>query len=307
MPTANPTPFVLITDSPCDLPLPYLKEHDVTVLHFTYTESGKPDGGLHGVDDLFESRSAHEFYDAIRGGAEPMTSQPSPAEFEHVFRDSLATGLPVVYLCFSSGISGCYEGALAVERRLRDELGEDIPLTIVDTRHASTSQALFITQAVRLREGGMGAEELVAWAREAIAYDHLVFMVDDLTALARGGRIPPAAAKLGSLLGVKPILTIELDGKLGMTGVARGRKKALRKFADIFKETHESDRYHNIVTIGNADCPEDVPMLEQMLREVDPGIEIVSTNVGPTIGCHVGPGMMAIAYWGVDRRDGKQE
>ena len=82
----------LLTDSCCDLTKAYLEEHGVGVLHFSYTEAAKPDGGLSGVDDLFESRTAHEFYEAIRNGAEPMTSQPSPGEFERVFRDALATG-----------------------------------------------------------------------------------------------------------------------------------------------------------------------------------------------------------------------
>ena len=321
--------FVLLTDSCCDLTRAYLDEHEVGVLHFTYTESGKPDGGLHGVDDLFESLSAHEFYDAIRAGAQPMTSQPSPAEFEDVFRAGLATGKPVVYLAFDSGISGCYEGAVAVQARLKEELGEDIPLYVVDTLTASITQTLLVVEAIRLRDEGVTAEQLVAWAEEAHNYAHVMFMVDDLTALARGGRIPSGAAKIGSLLGVKPMLSIALDGKLTMAGVARGRKKAMRKFVDLFEAKHDSSRAGGVVVlgdadvdfsddadgaasnvetpgdsvvVGNADCPDDAEALVGMLREIDPGVTFVKTNIGPTIGCHVGPGMMAIAFWGPDRR-----
>ncbi|MBR2834096.1 MAG: DegV family protein [Coriobacteriales bacterium] len=294
--------FNLITDSCCDLPKAYLDLHNVGVLHFTYTESGKPDGGLSGVDDLFEKRSAHEFYDAIRAGAKPMTSQPSPAEFESVFRDALATGIPTVYLAFSSGISGCYEGAMAVLGRLKEELGEDIPLYVVDSRLASTAQTLYIIEAIKQRDSGLTAEEMITWAEDALSRVHVVFMVDDLEALARGGRIPSGAAKIGSILGVKPLLSIDLDGKLTMAGIARGRKKAFHRFNDLFQKVHDSELYDDVVCIGNADCPDEVPALIDMLKVSDPGIDVIQTSIGPTIGCHVGPGMMALCFWGPDKR-----
>ena len=321
MPASDSAKFVLLTDTCCDLSRAYLDEHEVGVLHFTYTESGKPDGGLHGVDDLFESRSAHEFYDAIRAGAQPMTSQPSPAEFEEVFRAALATGKPVVYLAFSSGLSGCYEGALSVQARLRDELGADIPLYVVDTRMASTTQALYIVEAIRQRDAGLTAKQMVAWAEDATNHIHVMFMVDDLNALARGGRIPAGAAKIGALLNVKPLLSLDAEGKLTMAGVARGRKKAVHRLADLYKKKHSpagasgaaamasgaaavpgvATAFSNTVTIGNADCPEDVPGLVDLLHAVDPDAEVVVTSIGPTIGCHVGPGMMAICFWGEGR------
>ena len=295
--------FNLITDSCCDLTKAYLDQNHVTVLHFTYTESGEPGGGLSGVDDLFESRTAHEFYDAIRNGAKPMTSQPSPAEFEAVFRRALATGKPTVYLAFSSGISGCYDGAVAVLDRLKEEMGEDIPLYIVDSRLASTAQTLYIIEAIRQRDSGLTASEMVEWAQKAISRVHVIFMVDDLIALARGGRIPSGAAKIGSLLGVKPLLSIDLNGKLTMAGIARGRKKALRKFNDVFIKMHDPSLCDDVVCIGNADCPNETGALIDLLKETDPNIHVFQTSIGPTIGCHVGPGMMALCFWGPDRSD----
>lgn len=292
----------LLTDSCCDLTKEFLEANNVGVLHFTYVEDGKPDGGLSGVDDLFESRSAHEFYQAMRDGAEPMTSQPSQAEFETAFRAALDSGVPTVYLSLSSGISGCYEGAVMALNRLKEEKGDDIPLYVVDTKQASTVQALLIIEAIRQRDKGLTAQELVRWAEEARYFAHAIFMVDDLNALARGGRIPSGVAVIGLLLDVKPMLTIDVDGKLAMVGMARGRKKAMRKFIEYYGKNHMACAYDNVVTLGNADCPNDLRHFAGMLGKEDDSALIVETNIGPTIGCHVGPGMLSCCFWGTDRR-----
>ena len=102
--------YNIIVDSPCEITADFAKANQLKVLHFTYTE-GNGDEGLCGVDDLFVSRTAHEFYEAMRNGAAPQTSQPSQHEFESAFREAIESGIPAVYLAFDSGISGCYEGA----------------------------------------------------------------------------------------------------------------------------------------------------------------------------------------------------
>lgn len=294
----------LITDSCCDLSKAYLDEANVTCLHFSYTEADKPEGGLSGMDDLFESRSAHEFYEAIRKGATPMTSQPSQLEFETVFRAAIASGVPSVYLSFSSGISGCYNGAMATLDRLKEELGKDIPLYVVDLKGGSTTQTLIITEAVRQRDKGLSAEQMVRWAEEARYYVHTIFMVDDLNSLRRGGRIPSGVAIAGAMLDVKPLLTWDLDGKLAMMGVARGRKKAIRKMAEYYEKNHNTDIYSAVAAVGNADCAHDLGRLEDLIRRNDDSTVFIETSIGPTIGCHVGPGMMSCCFWGADRREG---
>lgn len=298
-----PTKCNLITDSCCDLTKGYLEQSNVTCLHFSYTEAGK-ENGLSGTDDLYESRSAHEFYEAIRKGATPMTSQPSQGEFDQVFRAALDSGVPTVYLCFSSGISGCYDGAMAVLGRLKEEKGDDIPLYIVDLRVGSTAQTLMVTEAVRQRDKGLSAKEMVRWAKEARYFVHTIFMVDDLNSLRRGGRIPSGVAIAGAMLDVKPLLTFDLDGKLAIMGVSRGRKKAIRKMAEYYEKNHNTDIYSAVAAIGNAGCPHDVGRLEDLIRKTDDSTVFIETNIGPTIGSHVGPGMMSCCFWGDDRRKG---
>ncbi len=298
----------IITDTPCDLHSEYLRENDIRLLHFTYTEAPSSDAeedrpALHGIDDMFESVSSHDFYESMRKGAAPMTSQPSQGEIEKVFREALAEGIPAVYLCFSSGISGCYDGACAVLSRLKEEMGEDIPLYIVDTKLGSTPQALLVSEAIRQRNKGITASQLVKWAEQARYYIHTMFMVDDLQALRRGGRIPAGVAIAGSLLNVKPLLTFDLDGRLAMMGVSRGRKKAMKKMASFYEDKHNLDIYSAFAVVGSADCPKDLTKLEHIIQKYDDSTIFMETNIGPTIGCHVGPGMLSIAFWGPDRRD----
>lgn len=295
--------FYLMTDSPCDFSPEMVKETGIGIFHFTYTEAGKADGGFHGVDDLFVSRTPHEFYEAIRHGAQPMTSQPSQMEFEKAFKERAKADLPTVYLAFSSGISGCYEGACTALERVKDELGEPhLPIYIVDCKIGSTSQYLFIVEAIRQRDKGLTAQEMVAWAEEARYYVHTIFMVDNLDTLHRGGRIPKSVAVVGGALDVKPLLTFDLDGALSIIAVSRGRKKGIKRMANFYRKLHSTDMLSSAVAIGNADCPRDA---ERMANEVtkinDSAIPMIST-IGPTIGCHVGPGMLSCCFWGPDRR-----
>ena len=295
--------FYLMTDSPCDFSQRQVDETGIGMMHFTYTEQGKPDGGLCGVDDLFESRSPHEFYEAIRQGACPMTSQPSQLDFEEKFRECAKLDVPTVYLAFTAALSGCYEGALAALERVKEELGRpDLPIYVVDTKLPSTCQFLLVTEAIRQRDRGLTAEEMVRWAEEARYYVHLVFMVDDLEALHRGGRVPRSVAVLGGALDVKPLLSIDLDGGLTVVGVTRGRRKGIRKLAEAFLADHNDDHFSNVVAIGNADCPLDAERLVSLIHRRDETTVPMISTIGPTIGCHVGPGMISCSFWGPDRR-----
>ena len=293
----------LIIDSCSDLTQEFCDEHELTVLHFTYGEADDSPNRFEGVDDLFQSRSAHEFYEAIRSGAEPLTSQPSQAEFERVFREAIASGVPTVYLATSSGCSGCFEGAMTALARIKEELGDDVPLYIVDLKLISTPQTLLTIEAVRQRDHGLTAEQMVAWAEEARWYVQTIFMVDDLDALRRGGRIPSALAVVGGVLDIKPLLSIALDGSLASVGMARGRKKGMRKMADFFEKAHVNDSYgSNLVCMGNADCPKDLKLFQDVVRKKDDDVIFFESTIGPTIGCHVGPGMISLCFWGGDRR-----
>ncbi len=232
----------IMTDSCCDFSAEEVERAGITCLSFTYTEAGKPDGGLSGVDDLFQSRSAHEFYSAIENGACPMTSQPSQMVYEEAFEKAIASGVPTVHFALSSGISGAYNGAVTALDRVREKHGGTLPtpIYVVDCLIGSTTQNLLIHAAIEKRDEGLTAEELVAWAEEARFHAHTIFMVDNLDALHRGGRIPKSVAVVGGLLDVKPLLTFNLDGSLAIMGMARGRRKAMRKMAEFYEDFHDT-------------------------------------------------------------------
>lgn len=294
----------LMTDSPCDFSQRMVDEAGIGIVSFSYAEADRPDGGLAGTDDLFESRSAHEFYEAIRKGAHPLTSQPSQLAFEERFRQCLELDVPTVYLCFDSALSGAYQGACLALERLEQEEGRRLPIHIVDTRLPSTAQYLLVVEAIRQRDRGLTAEQLVAWAEEARYYVHALFVVEDLDALHRGGRLPKGVSVVGGALDVKPLLTVDLEGALSVVGITRGRKKAIRKLAANFEANHNRDEFSNVVAIGNADCPKDAERLADMIRKGDDSTITMVSTIGPTIGCHVGPGMLSCVFWGDDRRGG---
>ena len=318
--------FNITTDSSCDFSPHKIKAMAVPYASFTYAEAGKPDGGFHGVDDLFQSIKPQEFYDAVRSWAAPMTSQPSQAAYEDLFNAALETGKPTLHIAMSSGISGAYNGACLALDHLKEERGvDDLPIYIVDSGVTSTSQYLFLSEAIRRRDSGCSFMEAVAWAQSARYRVRTIFMVDSLDTLHRGGRIPKSVAVVAGALDAKPLLGWNLDGSLKIMGVARGRKKGMKKMLEYY-ETHRDKAVYEttraeadeaaaagpldsaaapapMVALGNAGCRADSDRLGERLREVDPAMVIEHSNIGPTIACHVGAGMMSCCFWGADRHD----
>lgn len=287
----------LIIDSACDLPASIINRPGVEVLKFPYTLSD----GEHS-DCMFTDQTPREFYDAIRHGEAPKTAQLPMPDLMVAFTNAAISKVPTVFLCFSSGLSGTYDSACMA----RAEVCRTYPeadIRIIDSRLASIAEGILVAEAIRQRERGMSAEELEAWAREAVYYVNCLFMVEDLETLGRGGRLPSVGAYLGSKLDVKPLCNFDLDGRLTMTGLARGRKKGIRALAEAFEKGAVEESTPSRVFLGHADCEKDCAKLKDAILRVQPDALIIECNIGPTIGCHVGPGMLAVAYWGHDRRE----
>ena len=287
----------LIIDSCCDLPFDVVDREGVELIEFPYIM----EDGEH-VDDLYRSTTAHEFFQAMRDGAQPTTAQVPVPVYQEAFERAIESGVPTVCLVFSSGLSGSYDAAALVHARLMEE-HPDAKLYLVDTRLASVAEALLVHEALRQREKGLTAEELAQWAEEARFFVDAEFMVDDLDSLRRGGRIPGSVAYAGAKLDVKPLLTIGPDGKLSLSGVARGRKKGIRQLADYYAKRVDDKGPAKYVVIGNADCPKDAERLKEALSKIDDSILFLESSIGPVIGSHVGPGMIAVVFWGGDKRE----
>lgn len=285
----------LIIDSCCDLPLEMVQQEGVQLLYFNYIIDD-----VTYKDDFYQSTTPKDFYDMVRGGATPSTSQVSPVDLESAFRAAAESGYPTVYLGFSSGLSSNWSSAESIHEMVKADY-PDAPLYIVDLLVGSTPEGLLVWEALRQRDRGLTAEEMVKWAQEARFFVHTLFMVDDLDALHRGGRIPASVAAAGSKLDLKPLLNFDDAGKLALAGAAHGRKKGLKQLASCFTKDHEGE--DNVAIVGHADCEKDADRLCELLAKQDESIMVIKHNIGATIGSHVGPGMVSISFWGADRRE----
>lgn len=287
----------LIVDSCCDLPFDVVDRDGVYLIRFPFLF-----GEEEHLDDLGRSMSAHEFFERMRAGEQPTTAQVSIPAFTEAFEVAAQSGVPTVYLSFSSGLSGSYDVSTIVYDQVKERY-PDMELHIVDTKLASVAEALLVYEAIRQREIGLTACELAAWASEARYFVNALFMVDDLESLRRGGRIPDSVAYAGAKLDVKPLLTIGTDGKLSLKGVARGRKKAIKQLVEYYFERRDENDFSQCVVTGHADCPKDMERLHDALTKHDESVLFMDSAIGPVIGSHVGPDMLAIVFWGKDRRE----
>lgn len=288
----------LVLDSCCDLPAEILDNAGVDVLNFPFNMND----GEH-FDDMWKSMESKEFYDRMRKGEISGTAQIPIPELMERFENYAKDGTPTVYVAFSSALSGTYGTVEQVAGDIREKY-PDFELYTIDSKLASVAEGLLAYEAINQRNRGLTAKQLADWATEARWFVNCLFTLDELEYLRRGGRIPAAAATIGSKLNIKPLLDFDLDGALSLSGVARGRKKALKALVKFYDENHaEGHGSNNVVLIGSADADNDAHWVEDHLDRPEGAIPAITCQLGPVIGSHVGPGMVAVAFWGGDRRE----
>lgn len=288
----------IVIDTCADLTPEVAATLDVDILGFPYILDGEEC-----TDDIWSTITPKEFYDKLRAGSKASTSAVSLGRYIEFFTQCAEEGTPTVYLCFTSALSSSYNSACRAADLVRAE-HPDFELHVVDNALPCSCGMLLAMEAVRQRAAGLSARQLAEWANEAKTYVHGYFTLDSLDALAAGGRIPPAAASLSSKLDIKPELSFDLAGSLTLIGMNRGRKKALKSLIKSFKENYELDPALPLAIVS-SDAEKDADWLEGAVRK-EPGCEdltILRGSVGPTIGAHVGPGMVALIFWGKDRSE----
>ncbi len=288
----------IVIDTCADLTPEVAATLDVDILGFPYILDGEEF-----TDDIWTSITPKEFYDKLRAGSKASTSAVSLGTYLEFFEKCAQEGTPTVYLCFTSALSSSYNSACQAADQVR-AAHPDFELYVVDNALPCSCGMLLALEAVRQRSAGLNAKQLADWANEAKTYVHGYFTLENLDSLAAGGRIPPAAASLSAKLDIKPELSFDLTGALSLIGVNRGRKKALKSLMKSFKENYASDPSLPMVIVS-SDAEKDADWLEGAVRK-EPGCEdltILRGSVGPTIGAHVGPGMVAIIFWGQSRTE----
>jgi len=287
--------YTIITDSCCDLNKKIAAQYEnFEILPLSFTIAGVTN------PDQMNDEEVHAYYDRLRAGESSTTSQISPSGFYDAFEPHVKNGEKLLCIHFSSALSGTYNSACVAKEMLLEEY-PDAVIELVDSLSASAGQGLMVVDALENRNAGMSAEENAQWLRERIQnYVHW-FTVDDLHFLKRGGRCSPSAAFFGSMLSIKPVLHVSDEGKLIAREKVRGRKQALKALAAKFGELEaQKDQW---IYISHGDCERDALTVKQHLVEMygcDPE-KIVLSFVGPVIGSHAGPGVVALFFRGKDR------
>jgi len=236
--------------------------------------------------------SAHEFYERLRtGGETPTTSQPTPADFLATYEE-LGADLWILSLHIASNLSGTFQSAGTAAAQLADGR-----VRTIDSQSASVAISMLALAVQRRLERGTTDEEIDALVARYEREHGLLFTVDSLEYLARGGRIGKAKAFAGQLLNVKPILSIR-DGEVLPVKRVRGNRKAVQAFVDALR-TETRDEPGLRVGIAHADAPERMVELEKMVRDIRPQAEIeMRTSLGAVIGAHAGPGTVGFFWFG---------
>ncbi len=285
----------LFTDSCCDLPLAYTQQNNIQILPFSFHLKGKDYTATRDPKDP-DYLEPHAFYEMLRSGEMSITAQVNQDAVLQALRPELEAGRDVLYICFSSGLSGSYSGAYIAVQQLRKEF-PDRYIGLVDSLCASLGQGLLVHKAVELVGQGMEGPEVERWLEDNKFQLHHWFTVDDLNFLKRGGRVSATAAFLGTMLSIKPVLNVDDEGHLIPKEKVQGRKKALRTLVDKM-EQNCSDPTQTPVFISHGDCAEDCALVVQMIKKRF-GVDVMITNtVGPVIGSHSGPGTVALFFFG---------
>lgn len=284
--------FIITTDTTSDLPADYVKEHHIGMLSLSYT--------INGSTYTWENPlPVKDFYDCMREGSLPTTSQANPAEAGAMF-ESILTGqnADILHIAFSSGLSGSYNSAKIAALELQEKYpGRRI--IVIDSLCASLGEGLLVHKAVTMRAQGCSILEVADWLEENKL--HLVhnFTVNDLFHLYRGGRVSKTAAFVGTMISLKPILHVDNEGHLIPLSKVRGRKKSLIALVDAMDKQLGSWRDKNdVVFISHGDCIEDAQFVADRIKEQFGYDSFLINYVGPTIGAHTGPGVVALFYMG---------
>ncbi|SHM42982.1 DegV family protein [Gracilibacillus kekensis] len=276
----------ILADSACDLSAEDFQKYDIEMLPLTVQLDGEDyqDG---------VSISSKQVYDAMRDGKAPKTAQVSPHLFKEAFEKHAKAGNQVLYLAFSSELSGTFQGAKLMEQEVKEEY-PDFELHVLDTKCASLGYGLVVFRAAELVQSGASLDEVLEVSKHHYEHMEHIFTVDDLEYLYRGGRVSKTQAFVGTLLKVKPLLHME-DGKLIPLEKVRGSKKVYKRILEVMSE-RGTDFENQVVGISHGDASETAEQIAEMIREKWTVKDIKINMIGSSIGAHAGPGTISLFF-----------
>ena len=287
--------YVIVTDSCCNLPGHIIDELDIKILSLTFIDS---EGNQYvsyerGVD---KESTLKEFYEKMREGVTFTTSLPKLEDTNKIMKELLEEKKDILYLAFSSGLSGTYQAVSLLMAQLREQYPKR-KLIAVDTLAASLGQGMLVYDAAMLKKDGKSIEDVAKWVEDNKQNQAHWFTVSDLVYLFRGGRVSRTSAWAGNLLNIKPVLHVDDEGHLIPMEKVRGRKKSMNALVEHMEKTYlGTEGLGNNIMISHGDCIDDAQYVEKKIRERWPDVNMIINYVDPVIGAHSGPGTLALFF-----------
>lgn len=284
--------YVIVSDATLDLPYSIVQEYGIRVI---------PMGvDINDVTYYFhpdeKELKINDFYSKLKEGANTFTTQITPITFSEYFKEILREDVDILYICFSSGLSGTYDSAQLVTEKLAKEY-PDRKIYSIDSKCASIGEGLLILNAALQKNNGMDIDQLRAWVEEHKFNSRHWFTVSDLFYLKRGGRVTSLEAIVGTALRIRPVITTDNIGKLVVTSKIRGTKAEM-EFLINRMMAEGIDLSSQTVIVGHGDNLEQARELEGQIRSKNVVKDVIIAQIGPVIGSHTGPGMLALVYMG---------
>ncbi|MBQ9988604.1 MAG: DegV family protein [Clostridia bacterium] len=280
--------YIIATDADSELDLPFVQAHNVPVFPMPLMLDGEEYNY-----DLGITVTIPDFFERLAAGAGFSTSCKPPWEIKEWFR-SLAQerSKNILYLGLSNQLSQHFNNCVMAANELMEE-DPSVKILLVDTLSISIGQSALIYRAYKMQEQGASMEEIAEWTEQNKNKTVMLFSVDDLNYLKRGGRLSGSAAFFGTVLDIKPILCCNEEGRLVVQEKAKGRRKAWRRLADIAQEKIGEKGGTLLLTYSLLEGRQ---FIEKQLSEHCPLIKIVPMQLGPVIGGHTGPGVVGLAF-----------
>ena len=283
--------FVITTDSNSDVPEELLAQYGIPVIpqYYMFGET------VYGDEIKMEPS---EFYETMRKGELPKSMANNPEVIREKFTKILKEGKDILHIAFSSALSGSCQNVQVAARDLMEDYPER-KILVFDSLNASLGEGVSVMRAVQLKEEGRSMEEIYDILAEERAHVNVCFTVDDLHHLQRGGRVSKTTAVVGSMINIKPLLTVTSTGELKSDGTVRGRKKALKTLVTRMEQCLDTERFgkDRPVAIVHGDCIDDALAVQEHVKEL--GFEnVVINDVSPSIGTHAGPGVVGLIFYG---------
>ena len=286
--------YVVTTDSNSDVLPEFIKENNLTVIHQYYAFGDTVYG-----DEL--NMEPHEFYETMRNGELPKSMANNPAVIRERFEKILKEGKDILHIAFSSALSGSCNNVMMTA----NELMEDYPdrrIVVFDSLNASLGEGVSVYRAVELWKEGKTMDEVYDVLMEEREHVNVSFTVNDLNHLQRGGRVSKTTAVVGSLVNIKPILTVTSAGELKSDGTVRGRKKSLKTLVSRMEASLDLEHYgkDRLVCVLHGDCYDEAKSVADMVKELG-FTNVIINDVSPSIGTHAGPGVVGLISYGKKR------